>query len=977
MTLRRSITFVALLVLVLGLALWLARMRIATAIVDRKLAAAGVPASYRITRIGPFLERMEDVKIGDPARPDLVARRIDVTIGYGFTGPQVTGVSVDGVRLKATLDNAGLHMGAIDKLLPKSSGGATKLPDMAVSLSDGRVALLTPNGAVQVQLAGSGNPARSFRGQAVVEAPGLRLASCALRQTRATLVVAAEGGKPQVSGPIAIGATDCPTLRLGQGTMRVSASSNATFETVALTALLDGFGGTAGPVRFAALHGPVKASGVLGKLAIQAQIAADHFGAPGVAARVASVAVPASLPVSPTAQRAIKALAHLTADAQAEATLDADIVGTHIGVHVHNATLFAANGARLDAAERGGMTWSPTAWRADGDVTLGGGDLPTATLQLRQAAAGAALSGTGKVAPYRAGNAALAIPTLTFTRTGTTTRFETQALIDGPIGDGAVQGLDVPLKGRITDAGAVVLGEGCQPLGLQSLRLIGFTFGPARTTLCGQPILARPANGTLRFDATSGAIHLAGRSASGVPVTLDTPRLHLTERGFETGTFAASVGESHVQLAALDGHFTPQIGGSYTGANGAIANVRLLLSEGDGAWTFVGGTLTLAGKLRVADAAPVPRFLPLLTDDMRLTLQGGVIDATATMREPKTRADIARVALTHRLANSVGHATLSVPGIVFAPKKLQPEALTPLTLGVIANVAGIVSGEGRIDWSTTGVTSGGSFGSDRLDLAAAFGPVSGIKGRIAFTDLLGLVSAPHQEVTIAEINPGVAVANGVAHFQLITGNRVAVEDATWPFAGGQLRLEPTTLDFGADVERHLTFRVDGLDAAAFIQQLDFPNLAATGKFDGVLPMIFDSKGGRIAGGDLTARKPGGTLAYVGELSSADIGTMGKLAFDALKAIRYSALEIRFDGRLDGEMISQVNFTGVREATAKQSFVARLIHNLPFRFNIRISAPFRGLVGSARAYMDPRLLLNNIAPTPAEPAIQPPASGPVR
>jgi hypothetical protein len=301
-------------------------------------------------------------------------------------------------------------------------------------------------------------------------------------------------------------------------------------------------------------------------------------------------------------------------------------------------------------------------------------------------------------------------------------------------------------------------------------------------------------------------------------------------------------------------------------------------------------------------------------------------------------------------------------------------------LGVIANVVGTVSGDGRIDWGAGGVTSSGTFGTNRVDLAAAFGPVTGIKGQIHFTDLLGLVTAPHQEATIAEINPGVSVTNGVVHYQLTGASRVQVEDAVWPFAGGTLRLDPSLLEFDEHAERRLTFRVEGLDAAAFVQQLDFPNIAATGTFDGVLPMIFDHEGGRIEKGMLRARPGGGTLAYVGELTNAQLGTMGKLAFDALKAIRYSNLEISMDGRLDGEMISRVRFTGVRQATPEQAFIARLIRNLPFRFNIEIRAPFRGLVGSARAYIDPRLLLTPDrlkAATPGEPAVQSPASGAMR
>ena len=156
-------------------------------------------------------------------------------------------------------------------------------------------------------------------------------------------------------------------------------------------------------------------------------------------------------------------------------------------------------------------------------------------------------------------------------------------------------------------------------------------------------------------------------------------------------------------------------------------------------------------------------------------------------------------------------------------------------------------------------------------------------------------------------------------------------------------------------ERRLAFRVDGLDAAAFIQQLDFPNIAATGTFDGRLPILFDQAGGRIEGGALGSRGP------------------GTLAFDALKKVRYSELTISLDGKLDGEIVSRVKFDGVRQATGERGLVAGMIRNLPFRFNIQIRAPFRGLVGSARSYADPALLLQR---DPAA-AVQPPESAPVR
>src|SRR3546814_10257797 len=142
---------------------------------------------------------------------------------------------------------------------------------------------------------------------------------------------------------------------------------------------------------------------------------------------------------------------------------------------------------------------------------------------------------------------------------------------------------------------------------------------------------------------------------------------------------------------------------------------------------------------------------------------------------------------------------------------------------------------------------------------------------------------PGQVATIGEMNPGVSVKDGVIRYELLSDQHVKVEEGRWPFAGGELVLEPTLLDFSKPSDRIFTLRVEGLDAAQFIQQFDFRNFAVTGLFDGRLPLLFNADGGRIVGGRLIARSPGGTLAYVGEVSEADIGGAGKLAFDALKS----------------------------------------------------------------------------------------------
>ncbi|MDG2002703.1 MAG: hypothetical protein P8J20_05165, partial [Novosphingobium sp.] len=63
----------------------------------------------------------------------------------------------------------------------------------------------------------------------------------------------------------------------------------------------------------------------------------------------------------------------------------------------------------------------------------------------------------------------------------------------------------------------------------------------------------------------------------------------------------------------------------------------------------------------------------------------------------------------------------------------------------------------RIDWNEEAITSSGQATTDSLDFAAAFGPVDGLSGTVVFTDLLGLVTAPNQQLNIAAINPGIEV----------------------------------------------------------------------------------------------------------------------------------------------------------------------------------------------------------------------------
>uniref|UniRef100_UPI003D65FB80 intermembrane phospholipid transport protein YdbH family protein n=1 Tax=Psychroserpens mesophilus TaxID=325473 RepID=UPI003D65FB80 len=88
------------------------------------------------------------------------------------------------------------------------------------------------------------------------------------------------------------------------------------------------------------------------------------------------------------------------------------------------------------------------------------------------------------------------------------------------------------------------------------------------------------------------------------------------------------------------------------------------------------------------------------------------------------------------------------------------------------------------------------------------------------------------------------------------------------------------LDFSVQSEKRYIFEVDGLEAAAFVAQLVFSNLSASGVFDGLVPIVFDRAGnGRIESSKLVARAPGGNLSYIGELTYKDLGFVSNFAFN--------------------------------------------------------------------------------------------------
>jgi translocation and assembly module TamB len=1008
--------FIGLLVaIIIGLAIaWLARKPIADAAIRQAIEARGVRASYSVKSIGLRWERIENLRIGDPGAPDLTADWAEIRVSAGLGGARLRAVRAGGVRLRGRIVNGRLTLGQVDKLLPKSDVKTPfALPDLDVDLHDARILIDSEAGQIASRIDGKGNLANGFAGTLAAISPSPQIAGCRSDRVTAYLNVNVRNREPTVKGPVRANAVKCGDIAVAKPGANLNATLNATLNQWRGEAIVEAqslknvqatladitgrvsFDGTASDTRGkadlsarAGIVGSTRLSGLgvkgvfstrpgmegQGTVAVARLIPETRFiGQLNGAARSA-----AETPVGPLLAQLSRAVRNASSGINLVA--DVTISGTSAAISSLKATTLS--GASLRISDRSGIHFGSTGLVADTDLLLSGGGFPTVQSTLQRSADGRAL-GVARIAPFVGSGSRVMLQPVRFAfNPSGAMRFETMAGLDGPINGGRVEGLQVPVNVTIASNGNIIINNGCTPLKFRTLSLSGLVLDPANLRLC-------PVNGRSIFEYRGG--RMSGGALTKSPRftgTLGGTRINLTASNarvvFGTNAFSAvklsarlGGGDrlSTLDIESLSGRFANSaVQGRFSDSAGKIGSVPLLIGQASGEWAVRNGALSVRAGMKVSDEQVPWRFNPLTTDDAVLTLVNGQIAATATLREPAGKTEITKVAIAHNLSAGTGTARLSVADLRFG-KNLQPEQLTPLTLGVVANVEGAISGSGDIRWGPNGVSSTGRFATQGLDFAAAFGPVSALKGTINFSDLLAMATPPGQQVTIASINPGTLVANGVISYQLLTDQLLAIEGGTWPFAGGDLILDPTVMNLGQEVERKLTFRVVGLDAAKFIQQLEFENLAASGTFDGIMPMYFDANGGRIEGGRLVVRQGGGTLAYVGEISNTAMNVYAKMAFDALKSIRYKKLTIELNGPLDGEIVSQINFNGINEAplSPPKSFISRQFIGLPFVFNIKMTAPFRSLLNTARTIQDPSSLLQRTIPELRKPPVQTPES----
>lgn len=981
-------------------AIWIQREGIADNWIADQLTTMGVPATYEIESIGPRRQVIRNVVVGDPNDPDLTVERIDVAMTVRWGLPAIGRITITKPRLYAAYHNGKLSFGSLDPVIFAETKEPARLPDYDIAIHDGRGLLESDYGPVGVKVDGAGHVRGGFSGSLAALAPGLMAGDC--QTGRASLFgrVTVTGERPRFVGPLRLAALRCQgqNVQLGRSDIELDVTGSRTIDGGEGRLRGKALGFAYGENRLAGVGANARFVWRKGVLTTQYSLAAA--GAEVPQAQLASLSVEGMVRMTQDLSR-IEAEGDVSGDGlNIGSTIDsmlaaaqragADSLLVPLAGRVRTALRREGQGSSLagNFLYRGDSnSWMLTVPSARvngtsgkallavsrmqlglgadgvpqvaGNVSTGGEGLPRITGRM-EAADGGQLAIGVTMAEYGAGSARVELPRLALVQSGGgALGFSGMARLTGDLPGGRVENLEVPLSGNWSAASGLSLWRRCAPVQFDSLTYANLTFKRQSLALCAPPgeAVVRSGPDGIRIAAGASSLSVEGmlgespiRIASG-PIGFAWPgQLSARSLAVQLGPEATA---SHFRITNLSARIGSDIAGRFSGSDIMLGAVPLDLREANGDWRYAGGALQIGNAaFRLVDREAETRFEPLMARGASLTLADNRIAANAVLRNPVIDREVVRADIRHDLGTGTGNANLFVDGLVF-DKELQPHQLTRQALGVVANARGIVRGTGRINWTPDRVTSTGSFSSDGLDFAAAFGPVKGISGEIVFTDLLGLVTAPDQKLHVDSINPGIEVLDGDLVFDLKPGYVVDVKGGEWPFLGGTLEFKPITMNIGKSEERRFVLEIEGADAATFLARMELANIAATGIFDGTIPLVFDEKGGRVEGGRLRSRAPGGGVSYVGALTYKDLSPIANFAFDALKSLDYSEMTVGLDGPLEGEVVTRVRLLGVKQGTGtRRNFITQRFAKLPIRFDINVRAPFYQLISSFKSFYDP-------------------------
>ncbi len=645
--------------------------------------------------------------------------------------------------------------------------------------------------------------------------------------------------------------------------------------------------------------------------------------------------------------------------------------------------LNAKSGMRLSVVPGADGPWLSVRGQevsVSGDISLTGGGAPTIQLgldELQEGPAGFAIKAHDlTLKPWAAAGKTVSAELSIFSLSSATDTFDLRT--NGHLSlAGRISGVD--LKSTDINGGVrVTRGEkGWQvtPEGAKCIKAStrGFVFGsitadPISLDICPQgngfirEDKANPAgavtlgNVTLPFTtgSTSGTLGLSSATVDwlakdGLAMTILADKLDLP---LTIGDRTLTISGDDVRMGVATGKGSPRLsarlGATLFDGTLVPANVSADSFSFDGR----SGKGGLSGALKanavlIKDYRDDPLYQPLISD-LSATLTDGQLLMTGPLRLKAGSVTVADTTVNLDIIKLNGAAAIRSRPLEFRTGGLQPVMLSERLRGVFTFAEGDMSALADIDidsgkLSGTGQVTVSNFGFQTTRL----GRVTAVEGHIRFSDLLALTTDKGQVVTVGSMNIGVPLADGHIEFHLIDGKVIGIEKAYFPFAGGRVALSPLEWTLGGDNQR-VEVTAESIELSELVSVLKLPDVQATGTVSGRFPVDFIDNEVQVRDARLAADAKGGRISYTGDAvdSAAESDPNAKLAFDALKDLQFSVLEVGLTGNLMDRTVASVHLLGKNTRPLAFGKNLTMPKGQAFEFNLTLDSQLGELVRSS-------------------------------
>lgn len=313
---------------------------------------------------------------------------------------------------------------------------------------------------------------------------------------------------------------------------------------------------------------------------------------------------------------------------------------------------------------------------------------------------------------------------------------------------------------------------------------------------------------------------------------------------------------------------------------------------------------------------------------------------------------------THEMSNASGQTRLTLQQIVFTPEGVQPEKLAPVLRGIVGETTGEARGVVRSSWAPGQLTSSADISLRDIVFAGPTRVVTktrGLNGDIQLTNLWPITTAGMQTVTIAAVDlDALQLTDGVIDFSVPGDETVLLEKAEFPWFSGTLGAYEASASMKDGVVR-IPLRAENANLKEMLEFANIESLSGEGILSGVLPLVIEDGKARIENGVLRSVSPG-VIRYQGAVGdqAAATGEGAKVAFDLLRDLQFTALEVKVDGALEGRLNFDMLFEGAGAVNIRQQDVT-----VPVKYRINLDAALIELLNQARLSTDIRRQLQQV------------------